>query len=182
MSKFNEVWKELHDENLKATKNKKHQNVSYSKAKEARLAQALLNTPDYETEVVRSKNGEFLHEKITPVADFRNQFVAKILKDNGVDKQQSEDAAKNYEFTVSQATAFNNMARENTEQFLRAGFTYDFGKKPDFAASIKMREIGERVVSGRVPATGAPTKTKEAPHKVIIKKSGTPKYCKTKLE
>lgn len=180
MSKFNEVWSMLHDENMKATEGKKHRNVPYSKKKEAQLAQALLNTPDYEMPVMKTKNGEFFEEKQQPVAEFRKQFVEKVLKDNGVDKQQAEAASKEYNFSLAQAQALNNLNRESVEQFMRAGFSYDFGHKKDFAAQIKLRDIPDRVVTGKIPGTGEVVKTHELPHKALVKKSGTPKYCKQK--
>ena len=180
--KFSDCWSEMFNENKKASKGKKHGNVPFSRKKETELAKALMNENDYVTTIVKSKSGEFYEAESRPVAEFRKQFIEKILKDNGIDKQQAEKACADYQFSTAQAKAFCELQRENIEQYLRTGSTWDFNKKPDFAASIKMRDVEDRIVEGRVPGSDKRTKTHEKPHKVIIKKSGTPKYCKEKLE
>lgn len=182
MSKFNEVWSALHDGVIESTKGKKHCNAPYSKSKEQSLTLALLNTPDYEETIIKTKAGEPTEEKIHPVKDFRDQFVTKILRDNGIDKEQAEEAGNTYQFSGNQAAALDGLCREKVEQFLRTGNSWDFSKKKDFNGSIKLREVPERIVKGRVPGTGVETTTKEDRHLVIVKKSGTPKYCKTKIE
>lgn len=182
MSKFNEVWSALKNENKEAVKDKKSKNVPYSKHKEAMLTQALLNTPDYEMNTLKTKKGEFVNVTSNPVEEFRQLMVGKVLRDNGIDKQQAESAARNYEFSMQQAQAFNTLSRENTEQFLRAGFTYDFGHKNDFNGQIRMQHVPARDVTAKVPGTGEITKTHEDEHYVIVKKSGTPRCCKTKLQ
>ena len=180
--KFKEIWKALKDENMKITEGKKHRNVPYSKRKESLLTQGLLNDPDHEVSIIKSKNGEFVTEKVKPVEEFRKNFVAKVLKDNGIDGQQAADAAVKYQFSTAQAQALNEFNKEATEQFLRAGFTYKFHDKEDFSASIKMRDVDDRVTTGKVPNTDRITKTHEKAHKVIVKKSGTPRYCKERIE
>lgn len=182
MSKFAEVWKALNDENTKATKSKKSKNVPYSKKKEAMMTQSLLNTPDYSSKVMRTKNGEYIEEEIMPVAEFRKQFVGKVLRDAGVDKAQAEDAEKNYEFTMAQSTAFANMARENTEQFMRAGFTYEVAKKKDLVASTKIEKIDARDVVARVPLTGETTESHHGAHLELTRKSSTPAWLKKRIK
>jgi predicted nucleic acid-binding protein len=182
MGKFNDVWSMLFEENKKITKGKKHQNVPYSKKKEAIITQALLNEKDYVAKIVKSKDGKFVEEEKRPVEEFRKQIVAKVLNDNGIDKQQAADAAEKYQFSLAQAQALNDLSKESTEQFLRAGFTYKFHDKPDFSASIKMRDVEDRTTIGKVPNSDRTTKTHEKAHKVIVKKSGTPRYCKERID
>ena len=182
MGKFNEVWDMLHDENMKASEGKKHRNVPYSKKKEDTLTQALLNDASYKAKLVKSKDGDYINEEIEPVSEFRRLFVNKLLVDSGIDKQQAAEQADKYQFNAAQAHAFNELSKESTEQFLRAGFTYKFHDKDDFSASIKMRDVDDRVTTGRVPNTDRVTKTHERAHKIIVKKSGTPRYCKEKLD
>lgn len=182
MGKFNEVWSLLHDENIKTTEGKKHRNVPYSKKKESMMTQALLNDVDYEADIIKTKEGDFTHEKIQPSRTFREQFIGKVLRDNGIDKQQAAEQVEKYEFSATQAQAFNELAKESTEQFLRAGFTYKLHDKEDLSASIKMREVDDRITTARVPNTDRTTKTREKTHMVIVKKSGTPRWCKEKLD
>lgn len=182
MGKFNELWDMLHAENVEVTKDKKHHNVPYSKRKEDLLTQAMLNDSEYEAEIMKSKGGEYVTEKTTPISEFRRLFIGKVLSDSGIDKQAANDQAIKYEFNAAQAHAFNEVAKESAEQFMRAGFTYKFHDKKDFSASIKMRDVEDRITTGRVPSTGRTTRTREKEHKVIIKKSGTPRYCKERLE
>ena len=174
--KFNEVWEELHKSNMEVTKNRTNKNVPHSKKKKSLLTQALLNDVDYETTVVKSKDGAYTHEKQKPVEEFRKQFIGKVLSDNGVDKQQVEDAVRNYQYSQKQADALYGLETEDIEQYMRAGFSFKFQDKPDLSASIRMRDVEDRTVSAKSPATGEVTKTFEKAHKVIV-----PKYLKKKV-
>ena len=181
LGKFNEVWDVLHKENLEALKDKKSKSVSFSRKKKADLTKALLNTPEYETEYIKTKNGEFTKEKGNPVEDFRKMFIGKVLMDNGIDRQQAEKQVKEYEFSSKQADALYALECEDIEQYLRAGFTFKMPDKEDLSASIKMKTIPETVTTAKAPQTGTIIRTKEKEHKVITKKSGTPKICKERL-
>ena len=182
MSKFSEVWDALYNDNMEITKEKKSKNVPFSRKKKADLTQALLNEVDYETTYVKTRNGEFVKEAVKPVEEFRKNFIGKVLLDHGIDKQAAEKAVREYKYSNKQADALYALETEDAEQYLRAGFTYKFPDKEDFSASIKMKDVPDTVSTVKAPQNGNIIKTREKAHKVIVKKSGTPKICKERIE
>lgn len=181
-NKFNEVWELLNAENEEITKGKKTKNVPFSKKKKTQITQALLNDVDYEVDIIKTKDGKFESETIKPVEEFRKQFIGKVLIDNGVDKAQAEEQVRNYQYSQKQCEAFYPVQVEEAEQFMRAGYTLKFLDKCDFSGSVKMIEVPDRVITGKVPNTDKITKTHEKPHMILTKKSGTPRCCKERLE
>ena len=181
-NKFNEVWDLLSEENKEITKGKKVKNVPFSKKKKTVMTQALLNDVDYEVDIIKTKDGAFETETVKPIEEFRKQFIGKVLIDNGIDKAQAETAVKEYQYSQKQCEAFYPVQMEDAEQFMRAGYALKFMDKPDFSAAIKMSEVPDRVITGKVPNTDKVTKTHEKEHLILTKKSGTPKCCKEKLE
>jgi hypothetical protein len=183
MSKFNELIDALYEENSKKKKEKKVKTAfPFSKAKKAELTRGLLNDPDYEAEIVKYKDGAFVTETIKPVAEFRKQFIGKVLRDNGIDAQQAEHAVQHYEYSQKQAEAFYPVVAEDVETFMRLGYAYELGKKKDFNGAIYMRDVegGEKVYHD--PSTGKEIKTRIDPHKVIVKKGGAPRICKHRVD
>ena len=183
MSKFNELFDELYQENTKKKVEKKVKTAfPFSKAKKAELTRSLLNDPDYEAEIVKYRDGGFVTETIHPVAEFRKQFIGKILRDNGIDAQQAEHATQHYEFSQKQAEAFYPLVAEDIENFMRLGYAYELGKKKDFSGAIYMRDVegGDKVFHD--PSSGKEIKTHIDPHKVIVKKGGAPRICKHRIK
>ena len=183
MSKFNELFDALYKENEKKKKEKKVKTAfPFSKVKKAELTRELLNDPDYEAEVVKFKDGTFVTETIKPVAEFRKQFIGKVLKDNGIDAQQAEHATQNYQYSQKQAEAFYPVVSEDIENFMRLGYVYDLGKKKDFNGAIYMRDVegGDKIYHD--PSSGKEIPTHIDPHKVIVKKGGAPRICKHRLD
>lgn len=181
-TKFNELWEMLSEENKKAIEGKKSKSVAFSKKKKNQLTQALLNDNDYEVDIIKNRDGKFELETIKPVEEFRKQFIGKVLTDHGIDKHQAEEAVKNYEYSLKQVDAFYPVQMEDAEQFMRAGYALKFLDKPEFSASVKMTDVPERTITSRVPNSDRTTTTHEKAHKVLVKKSGTPKCCKEKID
>lgn len=182
MSEFNKLYDLLWKENDAKKKEKKVKTaLPFSRSKKAALTQALLNDPDYEAEVIKFKDGDFVTQKIKPVSEFRHQFIEKVLTDHGIDKQEAANAAKKYKYSLKQAEAIYPVVSEDVENYIRLGFTYRFLDKKDFSGAVYMRDIPGGTKSYRDPSTGKEVKSKIDPHKVIVKKGGAPRICKHKL-
>lgn len=182
MSEFNKLFKLLFEENKKKKKEKKVKTaLPFSRSKKAYLTQALLNDPDYEAEIVKFKDGDFVTAKVNPVADFRKQMLEKVLVDHGIDKQEAAAAAKKYKYSLKQAEAIYPFMSEDVENYIRLGYTYRFLDKKDFSGAIYMRDIDGGVKTYHDPSNGKEVKSKIDPHKVIVKKGGAPRICKHKL-
>ena len=183
MSKFNELYDLLKDENDKKKNKKKSKapSLPFSKAKFSMIAQAFANDPDYETTLIKLKNDEYVEETVTPVKDFRKQFIEKVLVDHGIDKQQAANAANNYQYSLKQIEALHPFVAEEIEQYMRLGYTFKFNDKKDFSGSIHMRDIEAGEKEYRDPSSGKPITVRVDAHKTIVKKGGAPKICKHKI-
>ena len=112
----------------------------------------------------------------------RKQFIEKVLTDHGVDKQEAESAADNYQYSLKQIEALHPFIAEEIEQYMRLGYTFKFNDKKDFSGSIHMRDIPGGEKEYRDPLSGKPITVKVDAHKTIVKKGGAPKICKHKID
>lgn len=179
--KFNELF-DLWDEENKAQKKDKHlKYLPFSKEKFTALTVGLLNDPDYEADIVKQKNGEPVHEKSTPVKDFRTQMVEKVLLDYGVDKAEASKAAQDYQFSNRQAESIYPIITESIDKYMDLGYAFKFPSRDDFSCSIYKRSEsgGEKVYKD--PRTKESIKMKIAPHKILIKKGGAPDWKKQRV-
>ena len=184
MSKFNELFDMLKSENNEkiSKKETKKGTLPFSKGKFATVAHGLLNDPDYEVEIVKTKNNEFVTETITPIKDFRKNMIEKVLLDNGIDKQQASQAAAKYTYSVKQAECMYPIISESIDQFMRLGHSFRFLDKNDFSGSISMNDVEGSEKTYRNPNKGTEVTTRIDPHKVIVKKGGAPKCRKHRVE
>lgn len=183
MGKFNELYDLLKQENesKRGTGEKTKTSFPFSKSKLAQMTQALLNDPDYETEIVKLKNDEFVTETIKPVREFREQMLGKVLADHGIDKQQVQASIEDYKYSLRQAETMYPLMAETVEQWMRLGNTFRFNDKKDFSGAILLRDMPGGDKTYRDPSKGTEVRTRIDPHKVIVKKGGAPKICKHKL-
>lgn len=184
MSKFNELFDLLKKENDEkiSKKNGKRKGVPFSRGKFTNVAQGLLNDPDYEVEIIKTKNNEFVTESINPIKDFRKSFIEKVLVDNGVDKVKAAQAASKYNYSNKQVDALYPVISEGIDQYMRLGHTFRFMDKKDFTASISMSDVKGSEKSYRNPNKGNDVVTRIDDHKVLIKKSGAPRICKHRVD
>ena len=184
MSKFNELFDLLKSQNEEKInkKNNKKKGVPFSRSKFTNVAQGLLNDPEYETEIIKTKNNEFITEKIQPVKDFRKAFIEKVLIDNGVDKVKAAQAAAQYEYTNKQSDNLYPIISETIDQYMRLGHTFRFMDKKDLSAAISVIDVEGSEKSYRNPNKGNDVTTRIDDHKVLVKKSGAPRICKHRVD
>lgn len=158
---------------------------SFSKSDFEKLVRAFVNTPDYECEVVKTKEGEMVKSTVNPVANFRS-MIRTILKDFGVDKDEAEKVMTDYEIRTCDMYEFIS---ELIYKYMEAGKKFDFITKEDFSGSMSLKfveeeekeftEIRRKDADPNVPLKKF-TQRKKA-HKVLEKKSKCPSWLKERV-
>ncbi len=179
MSKtFTEVFNEI-KANVTTSKSGKPVK-SFSRSDFDRMAKAYLNTPDYVIEAAGTKGGEMVKKNIEPVKAFRG-MIQRILIEFGVDKQEAAtilDGSKE----IKNVDGIYELCSELVYQYMNAGKKFDFITKEDFAGSLTLKEIGEAVSEHKDIRTGEKFKVSKKAHKVLDKKSKTPKWLKARVK
>lgn len=124
---------------------------SFKKSDYLNLAKAMLNTPDYSTEIVKSRNdedGTVVTETLKPVEMFREKFLKPILKDCGVDAAEADMVMT---MEIKKVEGLYELVKELDYQYMMAGRNVDFLPKEDFKASMSIDHHDEFVRESRVP-------------------------------
>ncbi|WP_171567676.1 hypothetical protein, partial [Brevibacillus sp. MCWH] len=153
---------------------------SFSRSDFDKLAKAFLNTVDYEIETVSLKDGEVVTKKIEPVKALRG-MIQRILLDFGVDKQEAArimDTA----YEIRNVDGIYELCSELIYKYLEAGKKFDFITKKDFVGSLTLKEVGDSVTEHKDIRTGDKIKVEKKAHKILDKKSKTPKWLKKRLK
>jgi hypothetical protein len=185
MSKsFNELYDLWFDEEQKARKasGKDVKYKGFSRTKFTGLMTALVNDPEYEAEIAKSKEDGVVVDKIAPVKEFRKQMVEKVLRDYGVDKAEAEKAAQTYEFSAKQVDSFYPVIAEGIDKYMDLGFAFKFHQKKDFGGLIYKAPGDSGRKKFKNPSTGGTVEMDIDEHKVLVRKGGAPKWCKHKVE
>lgn len=158
---------------------------SFSKSDFEKLVRAFVNTPDYECEIVKTKNGEMVKSTVNPVANFRG-MIRTILKDFGVDKAEAEKVMTEYEIRTCDMYEF---VSEIIYKYMEAGKKFDFINKEDFSGSMSLKFVEEEEkeyteIRKKDADPSVPLKTfkqRKKAHKVLEKKSKCPKWLKERV-
>lgn len=182
MSKsFNKLFDMWFDEEKKSTK-KGTKYKGFSRSKFTTLMTGLLNDPDYEAEIAKVKDDQVVCEKIQPVKEFRKQIVEKVLRDHGVDKAEAEKAAQTYEFTAKQIDSFYPVMAEGIDKYMDLGFAFKFHQKKDFGGLVYKAKGDSGRKKFKNPSNGSTVEMDIDEHKVLVRKSSAPAWCKHKVE
>lgn len=171
--------------------NKIKSNVSVSKSGKVKktfsrtdfdkLLIAFMNTPDYSTEIAKTKDGKMVTETIYPVKAFR-KFVGKVLAKCGADAQEVAKMEQEFEFTNVDDLYY--FISEYLMVYMDAGKKFDFPTKENFSGSISLKDVEETIGEYR-PINGdskEPFKIKTKSHKILEKKSKAPKWLKERFK
>lgn len=155
---------------------------TFSRTDFDRLLVAFLNTPEYSTEIAKTKDGKMVTETIYPVKAFR-KFVGKVLAKCGADAQEVAKMEKDFEFTNVDDLYY--FIAEYLMVYMDAGKKFDFPTKENFSGSISLKDVDESVGTykpiGKDGKGKDPFKIKTKAHKVLEKKSKAPKWLKEKF-
>jgi hypothetical protein len=178
MKTFNEVFKEIQDSVPVSKKGKAKK--TFSKTDFDRLLKAFLNDYGYTTKQASTNAGELVLTDLTPVKQFRDVVITKILTDNGYDKAEAAKIASEYEFT--KVDGLYEIISEVIYQYMNAGKKFSFITKEDFNGSLTLDDIGEETKERTAP--GKPNdkfKVKTKAHKKLKTKSSANKWLKKKF-
>ena len=166
---FAEVKKEIFDA-AKASNKKTFSESAFNK-----LTSALVNEPDYEVKVAKTKGGEVTEEVITPIADFRKSIIGGIAKSAGADDAEVKKMVDEYKFASN--TPWYPVVSEAITQSMEAGKAFTFIPKADMNATLTMKE--EKEVIKMVGAPGSDKNDKKpvvyGAHRKIRSASTCPK-------
>lgn len=149
-----------------------------------KLMKAMLNDPEFTTEVaVVKKNNLDSIEKIEVSKSFR-AFIKKLVEKMGIDKTESEKVLSP-DFTIDNVDGLYEFFATAMYTYIESGNKFDLLPKKDFKGSIAIKEVKKqsKTAAAYSPQTreflGDYETTKEA-HKELIVKSSCPSYLKSR--
>lgn len=157
----------------------------FNKKNFEKLMKAMLNDPNFKTEVVKAKKDDMEIEEIEVSKGFR-KFCKKIIEKAGVDKAESERILSE-EFTFDNVSGLYEFFATAIYLYIERGNKFDLLPKKDFKGSVCLKEVSKssKTAPARSPQTGEYLgdfeTTKEA-HKVLTVKSSCPSYLKKRVK
>lgn len=153
---------------------------SFNKTQFEELFVSFLNEHDYKAESVSKKGDGVVAVEIEAVKNFRKTFY-DVLVDFGVDKQAAE-AMLDGSYQFSKVSGGYEFISELLYSYLQSK-AFKFVSHADFAATLSIESIGEKVGEFRVPVKAGeepkPSKKKKIKaHKKLKVKSGAPSWAK----
>lgn len=146
------------------------------------LATAYLNDVNHVTDVVKTKNGELVHEDVNVPLNFR-KAVKQVLLDFGVDKQEAEVIMTN-EYQFKNLDCIYEVASETIMNYIDTGKKFTFLPKEDCTASLLLDEYEEEVKYNKNPkdpeAVAKPTLYKK--HRKVKVESTCPAWLRELVE
>ena len=156
----------------------------FNKKNFEKLLKAMLNDPQFETEVAKTKKGQLDSiEKIKVTQGFR-KFCKRIIEKSGVDKNESARILTD-EFTFDNVEGLYEFFATAIYLYVEQGNRFDLIPKKNFKGSLAIKEVKKstKTTSAHSPQTreylGDFEVTKED-HKVLVVKSSCPPYLKSR--
>lgn len=156
----------------------------FNKKNFEKLMKAMLNDPNFKTEVARAKNGELDSVEELEVSKEFRKFCKRIIEKAGVDKAESERILSE-EFQFDNVSGLYEFFATALYLYIEKGNRFDFIPKKDFKGSIILKEVkkSSKTSAAHSPQTreylGDFEVTKDA-HKVLSVKSSCPGYLKSR--
>jgi hypothetical protein len=156
----------------------------FNKKNFEKLMKAMLNDPDFKTEVAHAKKDKLDSvEEIEVSKEFR-KFCKRIIEKAGVDKAESERILTD-EFTFDNVSGLYEFFATAMYLYIEQGNRFDLLPKKDFKGSISLKEVkkSSKTSSSHHPQTreylGDYETIKES-HKILAIKSSCPSYLKSR--
>lgn len=135
------------------TSNKK----TFSESAFNKLTSAMVNEPEYEVKVSKTKAGQLVEEVTHPIAEFRKSVIGGIAKSAGADDAEVAKMVDEYKFSAN--TPWYPVVSEAITASMEAGKAFTFIPKSDMNATLTLKE--EKEVVKMVGAPGAPKDDKK---------------------
>lgn len=174
MSQVKDVLKEINPNGEMKRFNKKEFN---------KLLTALMNDPEFTSEVARGKKGEINVKEILPTKEFR-KWCKKLLERVGLDSKEAS-VVLNKDFRFDSMEGLYEFFTEAMYLYMENGNKFDFLPKKDFKATLSVKKVKKSTNVSDVYSPkdrkflGKFETTKEA-HKVLTVKSSCPSYLKVR--
>lgn len=152
----------------------------FNKKNFEKLMKAMLNDPEFKTEVANAKKGQLESVEEIEVSKGFRKFCKRVIEKAGVDKAESERILSE-EFTFDNVSGLYEFFATALYLYIEQGNRWDFIPKKDFKGSIALKEVkkSSKTSSAHSPKTreylGDYETTKEE-HKVLSVKSSCPSY------
>lgn len=166
-------------ESVKTSKNGKPVK-SFSRSLFDKLANAIVNDPDYSYEVYSVRGGKVETKSVKP-AELYRAGLKIILQDFGVDKQE---AAKILDtaYQIPSAKGIYELAAASIYEYIDAGKSFAFPTRENFTGSISLSDVAESITTHRNIQNPSETfKVKQKAHKRLEKKSKTAAWLKSRV-
>jgi hypothetical protein len=156
----------------------------FNKKNFEKLMKAMLNDPEFKTEVAHAKKNELESVEEIEVSKGFRQFCKRIIEKAGVDKAESERILTD-EFTFDNVSGLYEFFATALYLYIENGNRFDLIPKKDFKGSIAIKEVKKttKTSSSHHPKTreylGDYETTKEE-HKILSVKSSCPSYLKSR--
>lgn len=156
----------------------------FNKKNFEKLMKAMLNDPEFKTEVAVVKNGQLDSvEEISVTQGFR-KFCKKVIEKSGVDKTESERILTE-EFTFDNVEGLYEFFATALYLYIEKGNRFDLLPKKDFKGSLAIKNVkkSSSVTSAHSPLTReylGDYETVKEEHKILAVKSSCPDFLKTR--
>lgn len=156
----------------------------FNKKNFEKLMKAMLNDPDFTTEVAHAKKGELDSVDEIKVTENFRKFCKKIIEKCGVDKSES-GRILTQDFVFDSVEGLYEFFATAMYLYIEQGNRFDLLPKKDFKGSIALKDVAKstKTTSAHSPQTreylGDFETVKDA-HKVLVVKSSCPSYLKSR--
>lgn len=156
----------------------------FNKKKFDLLLGAIINDPEFKSEVAKVKNGEVIVDEISPTLKFR-KWCKKLLESAGLDKAESKKVLSE-EFQIESVDGLYEFFTSVLWCYLNdCNSAFDLPSKKDFKGSIYIKNVPEKTRRYKAFSPkdrsyiGEFEETKKA-HKVLRASSNCPVFLKSR--
>ena len=156
----------------------------FNKKNFEKLMKAMLNDPDFTTEVAKAKKGDLDSVESIAVTQGFRKFCKRVIEKSGVDKKESERILTD-EFSFDNVDGLYEFFATALYLYIEKGNRFDLIPKKNFKGSIALKNVKKstKTTSAHSPQTreylGDFEVTKEE-HNVLVVKSSCPAYLKSR--
>lgn len=148
------------------------------------VVRGILNTPDYKAKTAKAagEGFEVVEVEVTPRI---RKSLQKILIDFGVDKEDAKPMLDSFEFQKGHLDGIYELISESVYKYIEAGRKFNFLTKEDFQGSLLIKDVEAGETESRDMTSDDPEakiRKSHKAHKLLVRKSKTPNWLKTRLD
>ena len=156
----------------------------FNKKNFEKLLKAMLNDPNFKTEVVHVKKGNIDSVEDVEITKGFRKFCKKVVEKCGVDKTESERVLGE-DFSFDNVEGLYEFMATAVYLYIQRGNRFDLLPKKDFKGSIALKNVSGSIETRDTfsPKTRDPLGTYEVTkkeHSVLVAKSSCPAFLKSR--